>query len=175
MNIIFNIFILLVEALYFYIPLKEIKEIKSNKNKLLLYFGILSSNIISVLIFGSSIFRYILLFLFHFIIISLIQKKMKFLDFYICPILFFIKIIIEFVIFLLLFNKIDYILFTFILEIISILSTVIFNKKYINLYKIIDNKWSSANKFYARYMILITFVSLILFLLFNLIKIKEVF
>ena len=176
--IILNILVLLVEALFFYIPLKEIKQVKDFKNKIKLYAGIFLSNIISTLIFGASIFRYMLPFLIIYLIIRNLNKNNKTkntaYDFFIIPLLFFIKMIIEYITFFFIFKLVNYIIFVIILEIFSILFVVLFKNLYIKVYNIIKDMWNNSSKFYCRYSILIIFNILILFLLYNLMKIKEV-
>lgn len=151
------------------------KKLDTNKNKLILYLGILLADIVSELIFKQGIFRFILYFIIIFFTLVLIKKKkIKFYDFFIAPIFLFIKAIIEYLLYLSIFDILKYEYFVIILEAVSILFVVLFNNVFINIYKKIKKLWTGKNKFYFRYTILIIFNTSILFILYNLIKIKEV-
>lgn len=168
--ILLTIFILLIEALFFYIPLKEIKDVKTRKDKIKLYIGIFFSNIFSTLISGNSIFKYILYPLIVTIILKLLKLNAKFYDFFLFSIEMFIKTIIEYIIFLILFYYLDYFYFVIILETISIITIFLLKVKIKYLYNRIQNLLESRFNFYCRYSLLILFNLLIIILLYNLIQ-----
>ena len=177
--ILFTIAILIVETYFFYIPLKEIKEIKNKKDKIILFIGIFLSNIISTIIFNTSIFRYILCFIIIYIFIKMFKldyiKNNTFYDFFVIPTLFLLKMILEFIIYLIFFKFVNYIFFVIILETTCICFINLFKKYYKKIYKLIQENWNNEKSFYCRYTILVTFNTIIMFLIYNLIKIKEVF
>ena len=173
-NIILNIMVLLVEAFYFYLPINEILNNNNNKDKSLLYFKILTLNILSTIIFKSSIFRYICSFIIMYIFIFYFKKENKFLNFFIIPILFFIKSIIEFIVYKIFFNLVEYYSFIIILEISSLLFIIFFKNIFLKIYYKIKEFWNGRKEFYCRYFILLIFNFFIIFLIFNLLKIKEV-
>lgn len=175
--IILNILVLLVEALFFYIPLKDIKKIKDFKNKFKLYIGIFLSNIISTLIFGTSIFRYILYILLIFILLKFINKKTRMYDFFIISFLLGFKLLIEFILAMIFYSNLLnlYFIFLFIMEMLCIISAILIKNFLNQIYIFIIKHWNYNKKFYLRYSMLILFNSLILFFIYNLIKIKEVF
>lgn len=174
-----TIFILLIEALFFYIPLKEIKDIKTRKDKIKLYLLILLSNIISTMVFGTSIFRYILCFIIIYFFIKILKlnyyKENTLYDFFIIPTLFLLKMIIEYIVFFAIFNLVNYTVFVIVLETFCILFAFIFKNKLKIIYNKIKESWNGTKKFYYRYLFLIVFNTIIIFLIYNLIKIKEVF
>ena len=165
--ILFTLAILIVETYFFYIPLKEIKEIKNKKDKIILFIGIFLANIISTLIFNSSIFRYILYPILIFIVLKIINNETRIYDFFV------ISCLIAFLFNNNLLNL--YVIFVFIMEFISIFFAIIMKNILKVMYNKISNYWDCNKKFYLRYFMLITFNSLILFFIYNLIKIKEVF
>lgn len=175
--ILLTIFILFIEALFFYIPLKEIKNIKDRKNKVKLYLGIFSANIISTLIFNTSIFKYILYIIGIFFILKNIDNKTRTYDFFIISFLLGFKLLIEFLLVILFYNNLLdlYIIFVLIMESLCILLAFLIKNILKIIYNNIINYWDSNKKFYLRYLMLISFNSLILFFIYNLIKIKEVF
>ena len=174
--ILLTIFILFVEALFFYISLKQIKDIEGIKNEIKLYLGIFISNIISTLVFNSSIFRYILYLILIFFVLKNIDKKTRLYDFFIISFLLGFKLFIEFLIATLFHNNLSslYTIFVLMMEILCILFAIITRKPLKQIYKKIINYWDCNKKFYLRYFMLITFNSLILFFIHNLIKISEV-
>ena len=174
--LVFNIFILLVEALFFYIPLKKIKEITNKKDKINLYLGIFISNIISTLIFKSSIFRYILYFILIYILLKIINHKTRLYDFFIISFLLGYKLLIEFILAILFYNNILnlYVFFVIIMQIICVIFSIIITKKLKLIYNKIIKFWDCNKKFYLRYFMLISFNSIILFFIYNLTKMSEV-
>lgn len=172
--ILLTIFILFIEALFFYIPLKEIKEIKNKKDKIKLYLLILFSNIISTLIFNTSIFRYILCFIIIYIFMKILKinnyKENTVYDFFIIPTLFLLKMIVEYIIFFAIFDLVNYTVFVIVLEIFSILFALILKSKLKKIYNKIRKSWNGTNKFYCRYLSLIIFNTIIIFLIYNLIQ-----
>ena len=174
--ILLTIFILFIEALFFYISLKEVKNIKNIKDKIKLYFGIFLANIISTLIFNTTIFRYILYIILIFFILKSIDKKTRIYDFFIISFLLGFKLFIEFIIATLFYNNLSnlYTIFVFIMESLCIISAIITRKILKIIYKRITDYWNCNKKFYLRYFMLITFNSLIIFFIYNLIKMSEV-
>lgn len=177
--ILFTLAILIIETYFFYIPLKEIKEIQNKKDKVILFIGIFLANILSTLIFNKSIFRYILCFIIIYIFIKMFKldyiKNNTFYDFFVIPTLFLLKMILEFIIYLIFFKFVNYIFFVIVLETTCICFINIFKKYYKKIYKLIQENWNNEKRFYCRYSILIAFNTIIMFLIYNLIKIKEVF
>ena len=173
-EIIFNIVIFLVETLYFSIPINKILKNENLKSKTLVYFKILIIDIISTTIFDKSIFRYLFSFIIMYLAIFDFKISNKIYDFFIIPILFFIKAILEYLVYVLIFNLVSYIIFVIILELISILFIIYFSKIFVNIYNRLEKSWNGKKQFYCRYTMLIVFVSFIIFLIYNLIKIKEV-
>lgn len=175
--ILFTLAILIVETYFFYIPLKEIKEIQNKKDKIILFIGIFLANILSTLIFNSSIFRYILYPILIFIILKIINNETRIYDFFVISCLIGFKFLIECLIAFLFNNNLLnlYVIFVFIMEFISIFFAIIMKNILEVMYNKISNYWDCNKKFYLRYFMLITFNSLILFFIYNLIKIKEVF
>ena len=174
--LVLTIFILFIEALFFYIPLKEIKEIKTKRNKLKLYLGIFLANIISTLIFNNSIFRYILYPVLIFTTLKIINKKSKIYDFFIISFLMAFKFIIEFLIVIFFYNNLAkyYVIFVIIMQFSCIFIINLIKNRLRYIYKRIKYYWNYNKKFYIRYFALITFNSFILFLIYNLIKMSEV-
>ena len=174
--ILLTIFILIIEAYFFYIPLKEIKEINARKDKFKLYLGISLANIISTIVFNTSIFRYILYLLLMFFMLKSINNKTRIYDFFIISFLLGIKLSIEFIIAILFYSNLAnlYTIFVVIMETSCILFAVILKKILKKIYKRIIVYWDCNKKFYLRYFMLIAFNSLILFFIYNLIKMSEV-
>lgn len=172
--IIANILVLLVEALYFYIPLKEIKHINFKRDKFKLYIGIFLSNIISTILFNNQIFRYTTYPILIYITIKIINKESRVYDFFIISFLMGFKFVLEFLISIMLINKLDMLVIIFIFELTNILSVIILKNIIIKIYKLLCNKWNGYNTFYLRYILLIIFNLLIFFIIYNLIIIKEV-
>lgn len=178
MEIFINILVLFIENFYFYIPINEILRNNTTKEKIILYFKIFFLNILSTLIFKDSIFRYIFSFISMYLSIFYFSKenknKNKILEFFIIPILFFVKAILEYLVYILFFNMVDYILFVIILETISLLVVILLKNNYLKIYYKIKGFWNGGKEFYFRYLILVIFNVFIIFLIFNLLKIKEV-
>lgn len=172
--LILNIFVLLVEALFFYIPLNEIKEIKNKHTKIKLYIGILFANILSTLIFNNLIFKYILYPIIVTLVLKILKLNAKFYDFFLFSLEMLIKTFIEFILYLLLFYNLNYFCFVVILEFISIFIICLLKNKIKYLYTKIVKLLDSRFNFYCRYILLIIFNILILSLLYNLIKMAEV-
>ena len=141
---IFDVFIILVEALYFYIPINKNKNNKNNKEKIILYLNLIFSDIVSFAIFKNSIFRYVLYFLGIYLSTFAFDKKIKnknrLLDFFVAPILFFIKAIIEYITYLCVFNFVNYTIFVLIIETLCILFSLFFKNKIFNIYVKIKNR-----------------------------------
>lgn len=174
--ITFTIFILLIEALFFYIPLKEIKDIKTRKDKIKLYIGIFLANIISTLIFNTSIFKYILYPILIFFTLKFVDKNSKVYDFFFISFLMAFKFLIEFLIAMIFYNNLAnlYTIFVIIMEFLCIFSIILVKNILKNIYKKIIFYWNYNKKFYIRYSMLIAFNSFILFLIYNLIQKMEV-
>lgn len=174
----FDIFIIFIEALYFYIPINKIKQNKNNKEKIILYLNLIFSDIVSFITFKNSIFRYVMYFMGIYFSTFAFNKdtgnKNKLLDFFIAPILFFIKAIIEYIIYLCIFKFVNYTVFVLILELLCILFAICFKNKIFNIYIKFKNRWNDDKEFYSRYLILLIFNVFVIFLIYNLIKIKEV-
>lgn len=121
------------------------KQIKNRKNKIKLYFIILISNIISTLIFNGSVFRYILCFILIYLFMKIFKinniKENTVYDFFVIPSLFLIKMILEYIIFFIIFNFVNYITFVIIIEFVSILFALSFKKVYVKIYTKIKNAW----------------------------------
>lgn len=119
------------------------KQIKNRKNKIKLYFIILISNIISTLIFNGSVFRYILCFILIYLFMKIFKinniKENTVYDFFVIPSLFLIKMILEYIIFFIIFNFVNYITFVIIIEFVSILFALSFKKVYVKIYTKIKN------------------------------------
>lgn len=171
-----NILIILVESLYFYIALKNIKNINKKVDKIKLFIGIIFADLLSEIIFHSSIFRYILYPAIIFIVLKMINKETRFYDFFVIVSLIGFKILIEFLVVLLFLKGIitNYCIIVCIFETLSILLICLLKKNINKLYKLISKEWNNKNEFYVRYLFLIIFNFLILFFIFNLIKVKEV-
>lgn len=173
---VFNIIVILVETLYFYIPIMEIKKYKNNK--IWVYCVLIIAERLSYFIFKDSIFRYLFYCSFIYLLIFAFEKdkenKNKLFDFFIVPILFFVKAIIEYITYLIFFKYVNYIIFVSILETLCILFAILLKGKFFEIYLKIKENWNSNKEFYCRFLFLIIFNSFILFLIFNLIKIKEV-
>ena len=171
-----TVFILFIEALFFYIPLKEIKELNTKKDKIKLYSGIFLSNIISTLIFGSSIFRYILYFILIYFLLKIIDHRTRIYDFFIISFLLAYKLLIEFILAIIFSNNIVdlYIFFVIVMQTICIIFSTIISRKIKLIYSKIIKYWDCNKKFYLRYFMLIIFNSIILFFIYNLIKMSEV-
>lgn len=175
-NFIFNIIILLVEAFYFYLPLCEIKQVYKKKYKHILYFGILLINIISVLIFKSSIFRYVFNIVLLYILLKFITKEIHLFDLFFIIFVIGFKLLMEFIIVFPFIKFIDnyYILIISFMEILSIIIIKLLKKFIKKLYNKITIDWNGRIRFYIRYLFIIISNFIIIFIIFNLIKIKEV-
>ena len=171
---ILGIFTFLLEILYFYIILKEF-NINKNKDKLYLFISIGILICLSGIILNGSIFRYLFLPLSFWITIKILNKSNSISYLFTILIIFLFKFIIE-ISTIMLFNGINNILFmTFLFEIICLLFSIIISK-YINyINKNILNLWNSSKSFYFRYLFLIVINIFILFIIYNLLKMKEVF
>lgn len=174
MMILFDVIITLVEALFLLIPLIKVKDIKSKNKILILYLGIFISIIVGSLLLDRSIFKYFAMPLLIFCIMKILIKDTMFHDFFFVMTEFLFKIILEYICYLIFFNWLDYIYFVIIMEIICLVSVVILNKFISKIYNNIFNKWNSRHKFYIRYILLIIFNCFILFLIYNLLIMKEV-
>lgn len=172
--VLFNIIILFVEAMYFCIPINKILKNNTKNQCLNVYLKLLIIDLIDTLLFDKSIFRYIFSFIFMYLSIFGFKKNEKAYDFFIIPVLFFIKAILEYLVYLLVFNLVNYIIFVIILEIVSLLFITCTTHIITKIYNKIEKAWNGTKQFYCRYFILIVFVSSIAFLIYNLIKIKEV-
>ena len=175
--LILTIFILFIEALFFYIPIRHIKSINNLKDKIKLYIGIFLANIISTLIFNTSIFRYILYPILIFLTLKIINKNNRVYDFFIITFLMALKFIIEFIIAMIFYNNLVnlYVIFVIVMQTICISAAILLRKVINKIYKFIIKQWDYNKRFYLRYFVLISFNLFILFLIHNLIQIKEVF
>lgn len=172
---IVSILVMFIEVLFLAFPLYKIKEIVHLKEKIKLFCLIFVSNIISTLLLNSSVFRYIMYIVLIYLSLRIIKVRTKYYDIFIIIILLLFKILLDFLIYLLLFNIVSYNIFLIILEIFTLLNiypiTNIIKIIYNNMFKM----WNSRQKFYFRYILLILFNTLIMLIIYTLLKIKEVF
>ena len=171
---VLSIIILLLETLYCYIILKEF-DILGKKNKIILFVSILAIIMLSGIVLNGSIFRYLFLPISFFIVIKLLNNRNSISFSCIILIALFIKYLIEFISVILLINNLDIYTISFIFEFISITFSLLFAKYVKNIKKIILKLWNSSKKFYIRYIFLICINIFILFIIHNLIQMKEVF
>ena len=172
---IVSILVMCIEVLFLAFPLYKIKEIVHLKEKIKLFCLIFISNIISTLLLNSSVFRYILYIVLIYLSLKLIKIKTKYYDLFVIIILLLFKILLDSLVYILLFNSLKYSVFLIILEIFTLLNiypvTNIIKVIYNNMFEL----WNNRQKFYFRYILLILFNSLIILIIYNLLKIKEVF
>ena len=155
MDFLFIILSILFEGLFFYIAIKAMKKDKiSIIRNILLYLGIIFSNLISGIILSASIFRYLLFATLFFGLLKLIYKS-RFYDFLILNLVFLFKGTVELILFVIFINSIDEItylynfLFSGFIMIFPILLNKIISIFYIKLTKLWDNIYS----FYVRYIL----------------------
>ena len=172
---IISIIVMIIEVLFISVPLMKIKEIYALKDKIKLFVLIFLSNIISTLFSNSSIFRYILYIFLILLSLKIVSKNIKFRDLFIIVIEMIIKTLLDFIIYLMYFNNLQYFYFLLILEFFTILSIYPSTNFIFNIYNNIFKMWNGNLKFYFRYLLLVLSNTLIIFLIYNLLKIKEVF
>lgn len=170
-----SIIVMIIEVLFMSIPLLKIKDINFLKDKIKLFVLIFLSNIISTLFFNSLIFRYILYAILIFLSLKIVSKCIKFSDLFIIVIQMIIKTFLDFIIYFMFFNNLEYFYFLLILEIFTILSIHPTKNFIFNIYNNTFTMWNGNLKFYFRYLLLVLSNTLIIFLIYNLLKIKEVF
>lgn len=170
---IIAITILLLETLYCYIIFKEFDIIGKNK-KMILFISILAIIVVSGLIFNTSIFRYLFLPISYWILIKILNTKNKIYNFAIILTILFFKFIIEYIVMLLLYNRINVVFINFIFEFISIIFALTISTKIKSIQNSISKLWNNSKAFYFRYTFLTLINVFILFLIYNLIKLKEV-
>lgn len=170
MNITLNIIVLLIEVLYYSLFMKFARK-ECRFWKYMLSFSI--ATIFNIIFSILGINEFVIYFLFIFISIfamKIFDKEISLFDMLFLFIILIIKIIIEGICFLILYNLINKIIFTFVIDIIKI-SFVILIKKQINIkYKEMKNKWNN-NNFYIRYIFnIFLFVFIIMSFVFIMIK-----
>ena len=172
---IVSILVMCIEVLFLAFPLYKIKEIVHLKEKIKLFCLIFVSNIISTLLFNGSIFKFILYILLMFFSLKLTKRNTKYCDIFIVIITLGFKILLDYLVYLIFFKLLEYFYFLIILEIITLLIIYPISKIIYKIYKNILKMWNSRQEFYFRYILLILFNSLIMLIIYTLLKIKEVF
>lgn len=171
---IISILVFALEILYFYIIFKNF-NINDKIKRIILFISIGFIIVLSGIILNSSIFRYIFLPIAFWTIIKILNKENRIAYSITIVLILFIKFMIEFVTVIIFMNKIDIMYISIIFEVFSVIFAI-FIKKYI---KIINKKllklWDGSKNFYIRYSFLIVINIFILFTIYNLIKMKEVF
>ena len=167
-------FIILIETLFFTIPLIIVKEIRDKKVIALLYVCILLSSVISGLILDKSIFKYFLLTLLIFISLKYICKckNSSHYDIYIIIMEMLLKTAVEYCCAMTFFNLVSYNIFVILMEIISIIVIFLLSKYIYKFYNITIKKWKGRHKFYFRYILLLLLNTSIIFIIYNLILIQ---
>lgn len=166
--------IVLIENLFFFIGIKGCKPIQGAYKNLLLYLGIISIQVLSYPL-TLNIFRYIFAIIGFQILMMLIYKdNCKVYDIFMISFFMLEKLAMEYLIFgILLHGKVTNIsmilVFTLLIVIQFILTSI-----HCNLYNLMVRLWNDANKFYYRYIMIIMMNGFIIFIIHNLIKIKEV-
>lgn len=168
---IINIFTLLLEIIYCFLPLQQFVN---SKKKLFLLVGIVLCIMFSGAIFEGIIFRYFMLPILMYSIVKILNKDNRISLFIIITILLFFKLLLEFIFVFLLDNYISFNFIVIIFEIISFICSLMFTKYVKVLNEKILKLWNGIHEFYFRYLFLMTYNTFILFCIYNLIKMKEV-
>lgn len=168
----FNLFILIIETLFFIIPLIKIKEIKSKKKVLAIYFSIFIISIICDILLDKSIFKYLFLALLIFVSLKIIVKDTVYYDFFMIIIEMVLKTVIEYLCVICFYKIFSYNVFVILMELISLTLIILLNNFINKFYKITFKRWNGRHKFYFRYILLILFNSFIIFVIYNLILIR---
>lgn len=172
MEVIFNFAIVMIEALFLTIPTTYIKKFNLKKS-IILYFLSLALLVITDITMNRMIYKYLsYIFVFYFYIIKL-DKESQFYDIFIMPFLMAIKLVTEFIIVMLLYNKLDMNIITIIFEAVNILTVIGLRGPICKFCNFIKDKWKSKHTFYTRYSILVSTIFLFIFIIYNLVKIKE--
>lgn len=172
MFILFVVFSIILEAIYFYIGYKSIKRIDGVFKNIFLLLGMQASTFLSSLLY-LNIYRYIAyIFICCLVLYVSCGKDFKAHDIFMISIFMFEKFIFEYFYFFVFLNgnvKNNNI-FICLFSLAAIQAILI--KPHISLYGFIKSKWNSKYKFYYRYGLLILFNALILFTIHNIMKIK---
>lgn len=171
---ILGIFTFLLEILYCYIILKEF-DIIGKKKKIILFTSILAMIILSGIILNASIFRYLFLPISFFIIIKLLNNKNSVSYSVIIVTSFLIKLIVEYLTILIFKDFLNFMYINIIFEVLLFLIAIVISKFMKNIKNLVFKLWNGSKKFYFRYLFLIVTNIFILFTIYNLIKMKEVF
>ena len=171
---IINLFTLTSEILYLYFLLKQTIIIKSKKQKILLICGICFSIMCSGAIFESTIFKYLLLTLFLYLSLKLVDRHTSISVLFTITFILLYKFIIEILTVFSLYEILDVNIIIIIFEILLLICSIIFSKIINKLNYKISLLWNGIKKFYIRYLFLIVYNIFILFTIYNLIKISEV-
>ena len=168
-----ELFIFFMEILFCYIILLQF-NIKDIKNKILLFIIILFTLLTGDIFLSSSIFKHLYYVIAFLIGLRILNKDTKLVYSVTITLIIFCKYIIEFLTVFMLLNKVN---FNFIVIIFGILSVIfsIFTSKYIkNINAKFIKLWDKNNCFSFRYLCLISLNLFVIFILYNLMLIKEV-
>lgn len=169
---LFNVFVLVIETLFFTIPLIKIKEVSSKKRILVIYVSIFIISVICDILLDKSIFKYLLLAFLIFISLKIIIKNTNYYDFFMIIIEMILKTIIEYLCMISFYRICTYNVFVILMEFVSLILIIFLNNFINKFYKITFKKWNGRHKFYFRYILLILFNSFIIFVIYNLILIR---
>lgn len=163
----------ILENLYFYLGVVSIKPLNGKIKNLFLFVGIIAINYISIR-FYLNIYRYIFsIALFYLLLFALYTKSTHIYDIFMISFYMLSKLIIEFTYFVIILrNKInDSNIFA--CFIVLIIFQIILKDLHVKLYKLIIHGWRSRHRFYVKYGSLVLLNGLILFIIYNIIRIKE--
>lgn len=165
---------ILIENLFFYIGIKNCKPLQGTRSNILLYLGILLIVYLTAPI-SLNVFRFVIsIVLFQFLLMLIYRKTYRIYDVFLIVFNMLIKLIIEYFIFGLAFNgTANTISVCIVFSLMNILQTCL-KPMYFSLYKLMKVVWSDKNKFYYRYILLIMTNGLMLFVIYSIIKVKEV-
>lgn len=166
-----NIIVLILEVLYYSLFLKFAKR-KSKIWKFILSFSVATIfNIIFSYLKINEIVIYLLFMIISLLLIKLLDKdNTNLFDFLFLFIIMVVKIAIEGISYLILYNIVNKVLFTFIIDGIKLLLIILLMNKIKLAYKTLKNKWNN-NNFYIRYIFnIFLFIFIIMSFVFIIIK-----
>lgn len=172
MGTLFNFLVVMVEALFLTIPTTYIKKFDFKKS-VILYIWSLGLLVLTDLTMNGIIYKYLSYVFIFYLYIMILDKKSQFYDIFIMPFLMAIKLITEFCIVMLLYERLDMSVITIIFEAVNILTVIGLRGPICKFCNFIKDKWKSEHTFYTRYTILVSVIFLFIFIIYNLVKIKE--
>jgi hypothetical protein len=172
-SIFFNILVYILETLFCYIILNSFLK-NNNKKKIALFFLVMLILCLGDFLLNSSILKHIYYIVMFFILLKIFNAKTRIVYTVSITITLFAKYLIEFITVCLFFNKINFNILVIIFELLSIVFALWFGKNMGKINHKFLKWWNSSKSFYFRYLCLIGLNLFVLFILYNLMLIKEV-